>query len=130
LTVTSRGSKIGLVFVSGLHRLTFLFGLASVAVWFFFLHEWWGAEGWGLLLTAVAAIPVGVVYSLLPSILLRALRRLPVVSDALLTWLFILGGITLGVVALIAFEGPTLAMLVLSGAEIFVSGIGLLLTRA
>jgi hypothetical protein len=52
------------------------------------------------------------------------------VNDALLTWLFILGGIALGVVALIAFEGPTLAMLVLSGAEVFVSGIGLLFTRA
>jgi hypothetical protein len=118
------------VFVSGLHRLTFFFGLASVVVWFFVLHEWWGGEGWGLLLAAVAAIPVGIVYSLLPSILLRALRRVPVVSDALLTWLFILGGITLAVVALIAFEGPTLAMLILSGAEIFVSGIGLLFTPA
>jgi hypothetical protein len=63
-------------------------------------------------------------------ILLRTLRRLPLVNDALLTWLFILGGIALGVVALIAFEGPTLAMFVLSGAEIFVSGIGLFLTRA
>lgn len=51
-------------------------------------------------------------------------------NDALLTWLFILGGIALGVVALIAFEGTTLAMFVLSGAELFVSGIGLFYTRA
>jgi hypothetical protein len=52
------------------------------------------------------------------------------VNDALLTWLFIVGGIALGVVALIAFEGPTLAMFVLSGAEMFVSGIGVFLSRA
>jgi hypothetical protein len=62
---------------------------------------------------------VGVVWASLPLILLRTLRRLPLVNDALLTWLFILGGVALGVVALIAFEGPTLAMFVLSGAEIF-----------
>jgi hypothetical protein len=47
------------------------------------------------------------------------------VNDALLTWIFILGGIALGVYALIAFEGTTLAMVAFSGAEIFVSGIGL-----
>jgi hypothetical protein len=47
------------------------------------------------------------------------------VGDALLTWLFILGGIALGVYGLIAFEGTTLAMVALTGAEIFVGGIGL-----
>jgi hypothetical protein len=51
------------------------------------------------------------------------------VNDALLTWLFILGGIALGVYALIAFEGATLAMVALAGAETFVGGIGLLYTR-
>jgi hypothetical protein len=40
--------------------------------------------------------------------------------------LFILGGITLGVFALIAFEGTTLAMFVLAGAETAAGGIGLL----
>jgi hypothetical protein len=50
-------------------------------------------------------------------------------NDAFLTWLFILAGIALGVLAVISFEGATLAMVALAGAEIFVSGIGLLYTR-
>jgi hypothetical protein len=117
------------VFESGFHRLALFFGLASVAVWTYVFNEWWGGEWWGLLLAIVAAIPVGLVFSILPSILLRTLRQLPIVNDALLTWLFILGGIALGVYALIAFEGATLAMVALTGAETFVGGIGLLYTR-
>jgi hypothetical protein len=117
------------VFESGFHRLALFFGLASVAVWTYVFNEWWGGEWWGLLLAIVAAIPVGLVFSILPSILLRTLRQLPIVNDALLTWLFILGGIALGVYALIAFEGATLAMVALAGAETFVGGIGLLYTR-
>jgi hypothetical protein len=113
------------VLESGFHRLAFLLGLASVAIWAYVFNEWWGGEWWGLLLAIVVAIPVGVVFSILPSILLGTLRRLPLVNDALLTWLFILGGIALGVYALIAFEGTTLAMVALIGAEIFVGGIGL-----
>jgi hypothetical protein len=53
------------------------------------------------------------------------LRPLPLLNDVLLTWLFILGGIALGVYGLIAFEGATLAMVALTGAEIFAGGIGL-----
>jgi hypothetical protein len=117
------------VFESGFHRLALFFGLASVAVWTYVFNEWWGGEWWGLLLAIVAAIPVGLVFSILPSILLRTLRQLPIVNDGLLTWLFILGGIALGVYALIAFEGATLAMVALAGAETFVGGIGLLYTR-
>jgi hypothetical protein len=117
------------VFESRFHRLALFFGLASVAVWTYVFNEWWGGEWWGLLLAIVAAIPVGLVFSILPSILLRTLRQLPIVNDALLTWLFILGGIALGVYALIAFEGATLAMVALTGAETFVGGIGLLYTR-
>jgi hypothetical protein len=113
------------VFESGFHRLAFLFGLASVAVWTYVFNERWGGEWWGLLLAIAAAIPVGVVFSTLPWILLGALRRLPLMNDGLLTWVFILGGTALGVCALIAFEGTTLAMAALVGAEIFVSGIGL-----
>jgi hypothetical protein len=117
------------VFESGFHRLALFFGLASVAVWTYVFNEWWGGEWWGLLLAIVAAIPVGLVFSILPSILLRTLRQLPIVNDGLLTWLFILGGIALGVYAVIAFEGATLAMVALTGAETFVGGIGLLYTR-
>jgi len=117
------------VFESGFHGLTFFFGLASVAFWIYVFNEWWGGEWWGLVLAIAAAIPVGLVFSILPSILLGTLRRLPLANDALLTWLFILGGIALGAYALIAFEGTTLAMVSLTGAELFVSGIGLLYTR-
>jgi hypothetical protein len=111
---------------SGFHRLTFFFGVASVAAWAYVFNEWWGGEWWGLLLAVIAAIPAGIVFSILPSILLGALRRLPLVNDALLTWLFVLGGIALGVYAVIAFEGATLAMVALAGAEVFASGIGLM----
>jgi hypothetical protein len=118
-----RASKIAPVLESGFHRLTLVFGLASVAIWTYVVNEWWGGEWWGLLLAIAAAIPVGLVVAILPSILFKNLRRLPLVNDALLTGVFILGGLVLGVYALIAFEGATLAMVALSGAEIFGAGI-------
>ena len=108
---------------SGFHRLALVFGLASVAVWTYVFNKWWGGEWWGLLLAVAAAIPVGLVFAILPSILFRTLRRLPLMNDALLTWVFILGGLVLGVYALIAFDGATLAMFALYGAEIFGAGI-------
>ena len=76
----------------GFHRVTLAFGLASVAVWTYVFNEWWGGEWWGLLLAIAAAIPVGLVVAILPSILFTTLRRLPLVNDALLTGVFILGG--------------------------------------
>jgi hypothetical protein len=108
---------------SALHRLELFLGLVSVVVWAYVLNKWWGGEWWSLLLAIAAAVPVGVVFSLLPSILLRALRRLPVVSDAVLTWVFIVGGLAVAVFALIAFEGTTLAMVALAGAETVGAGI-------
>jgi hypothetical protein len=122
LTSVQARPRSGSLFASGFHRLASFFGLVSVAYVF---NEWWGGEWWGLLLAIVVAIPVGLVFSILPSILLGTLRRLPLLNDALLTWLFILGGIALGVYGLIAFEGTTLAMVALTEAEIFVGGIGL-----
>ena len=56
------------MFESGFHRLTFFFGLASVAVWTYVFKEWWGNGWWGLRLAVAAAIPVGIVFSILPSI--------------------------------------------------------------
>jgi hypothetical protein len=111
------------VFESGLHRLEVFFALASVAVWAYVLNKWWGGEWWSLLLAIAAAIPVGLVFAALPSLLLRALRRLPVLNDALLRWVFILGGLALGIFGLIAFDGSTLAMVALTGAEIFGAGL-------
>jgi hypothetical protein len=87
-------------------------------------NKWWGGEWWGLLLAIAAAIPVGLVVSVLPSILLGRLERVRLLSGAVLAWLFILGGIALGVYGLIAFEGTTLAMVALAGAEIAAGGIG------
>jgi len=100
------------------HRLTLVFGLASIAVWTYVFNEWWG-----LLFAIAAAVPVGLVVAILPSIFFTTLRRLPLVNDALLTGAFILGGLVLGVYALIAFDGATLAMVALSGAEIFGAAI-------
>jgi hypothetical protein len=108
---------------SALHPLELFLGLVAVVVWAYVLNKWWGGEWWSLLLAIAAAVPVGVVFSILPSVLLRALRRVPVVSDAVLTWVFIVGGLAVAVFALIAFEGTTLAMVALAGAEIVGAGI-------
>lgn len=116
------------MFESRFHRLAFFFALASVAVWTYVLNEWWGGGWWRFLLAIAAAIPVGLVFSVLPSVLLRTLRRLALVNHALLTWLSMVGGVALGVYALIAFEGTTLAMVTLTGAEIFVGGVELFYT--
>jgi len=123
VSTEKRPSKSGSPLASSSHRLTFFFALASVAVWAYVFTEWWGGEWWGLLLAIAAAIPAGLVFSILPSILLGALERLPLLNRALLAWSFILGGIALGVYGLIAFEGTTLAMLALTGAESFAGGV-------
>jgi hypothetical protein len=119
-----RRPRSGALFASGFHRLAFFFALASVAVWTYVVNEWWGGEWWGLLLAIAAAIPVGLVFSILPSILLGTLERLPLLNHAVLAWSFILGGIALGICGLIAFDGTTLAMVALTGAETFAGGIG------
>ena len=111
------------MFESGVHRLEILFALASVAVWAYVLNKWWGGEWWRLLLAIAAAIPIGLVFAALPSILLRALRRVPVLNDALLRWVFVLAGLALAIYALIAFDGTTLAMVALTGAEVFGAGL-------
>jgi hypothetical protein len=110
------------VLESGFHRLALFFGLASVAVWTYVFNDWWGGKWWGLLLAIAAAIPVGLVFAILPSVLLRTLRHLPLVNNALHVVIHS-RGLALGVYALIAFDGTTLAMVALSGAEIFGAGI-------
>jgi hypothetical protein len=114
----------GGLFASGFHRLAFFFALASVAVWTYVFNEWWGGEWWSLLLAVAAAIPVGLVFSILPTILLETLERLPLLNAPVLAWLFILVGIALAIYGLIAFDGATLAMVALAGAETFAGGIG------
>jgi hypothetical protein len=124
VSTEKRRPSSGSPFASGAHRLEIFFALASVAVWTYVFNEWWSGEWWRLLLAIAAAIPVGLVFSILPSILLRTLERLPRLNNALLAWSFIVGGIALGVYGLIAFEGTTLAMIALTGAETFAGGIG------
>jgi hypothetical protein len=117
------------VFESGFHRLEFFFGLVSIAVWTYAFNKWWGGEWWSLLLAFAAALPVGIAFSILPSMLLGTLRRLPQVNDSLLTWSSIFGGIALAVYALLVFDGTTRAMVSLVGAELSVGGVGLFSTR-
>jgi hypothetical protein len=119
-----RRARSGALLASGFHRIAFFFAVASVAVWTYFLYKWWGGEWWSLLLAIAAAVPVGLVFSILPSLLLRALEHLPLLNAVLLAWTFILGGIVLGVYGLIAFEGTTLAMVALAGAETVAGGVG------
>ena len=112
------------MFESGFHRLAFFFGLASVAVWTYVFNEWWGGEWWGLLLAVAAAIPVGTrlldpafdTARNVEAATHRERRSSHVVIHP--------RGIAFGVYALIAFEGTTLAMVSLAGAEIFVGGLG------
>jgi hypothetical protein len=92
VSTEKRRGRSGSLFASGLHRIAFFFALASVAVWTYVFNEWWGGEWWALLLIIAAAIPIGLLFSILPSILRGALERLPILNDALLAWSFILGG--------------------------------------
>jgi len=90
LTSPLRRVKDPLVFESGFHRLTFFFGLASVAVWTYVFNEWWGGEWWGLLLAVAAAIPVGIVFSILPARNVEAAtprERTPFSPRALSLWI-------------------------------------------
>jgi hypothetical protein len=111
------------VFQSGYHRLTFFFGLASVATWAYIFNEW----GLNIIVSVVLAIPVGFVFALAGSMAVGSLRQ--VIGDTAGSWLPIVGGIALLVWAVLAFERATLALVALSGASLAVGGIGLLYMR-
>jgi hypothetical protein len=117
-------TRAGSLLDPGFHRLEVFFVLTSVTIWTYVFNEWWGGELSGLLLAIAVAIPVGVVFTIVPSILLGTLARLPFLNGAVLTWFFIVGGAALGVYGLVAFEGATLAMVALTGAETSAAGIG------
>jgi hypothetical protein len=111
------------MFESGYHRLAFFFFVAAAAVWFYAFNEWWG-----IVAAILLCVPVGFVSALLPSMLVGTLRQVGI-GDAPLTWLSMLAGVALGVFGLIAFDGPTRALIVLAGAGLVLAGVTLLKLR-
>jgi hypothetical protein len=105
------------VFQSGFHRWAFFYGIASIAVWFYALNEWWGTVA-----AIILCVPVGVVFCVLPPMVVGTLRQ--VLGDAIVTWASIVGGLALGVYAVIGQDGPVLALLLLTGAGFVLGGIG------
>jgi hypothetical protein len=120
MSTTSGRSSL---FQSGFHRLAFLFFLLAAAVWFYVFYEWWG-----LLAAVLLCVPVGLLFSLLPPMVIGSLRQLHI-SDAVLTWGSVVAGIALGLYAFLAQSGTTLAILALSAVGMIVGGVGLLQMR-
>jgi hypothetical protein len=98
------------------------FASVSVAVWFYLFDEWWG-----LVPALVLCLPVGIAFSLLPSLLVGTVR--PLLGDVVTTWGFMVVGTALAVYALVAQEGTTRALVVLCGTGLAVGGIGLFFLR-
>jgi hypothetical protein len=98
------------------------FALVSVAVWFYLFDEWWGLVP-ALLLCA----PVGVAFSLLPSLLVGTVR--PLLGDVVTTWGSMVVGSAVAVYALVAQEGTTRALVALCGAGLVAGGAGLFFLR-
>lgn len=98
------------------------FALVSVAVWFYVLDAWWG-----LVPALLLCLPVGIAFSLLPSLLVGTVR--PLLGDVVTTWSFMVVGTALAVYALIAWDGATRMLVVLCGAGVAVGGIGLFFLR-
>lgn len=110
-------------FQSGFHKLTFFFWIAASVVWFYALNSWWG-----IAVAIPLCVPAGVVTTLLPSMLLGTLRNAGV-SDAVVTWLFVAAGLAVAVWGAIGFERVPRSLVVLAGAALVASGVGLLILR-
>jgi hypothetical protein len=102
--------------------IAFAFAVVSIAVWFSVLDEWWG-----LVPALVLCVPVGIAFSLLPSLLVGTVR--PALGDVVTTWSFMLVGTALTVYALVAWDGTTRMLVALCGAGLAVGGIGLFFLR-
>ncbi len=98
------------------------FAVVSVAVWLYLFDAWWG-----LVPALLLCLPVGIGFSLLPSLLVGTVR--PVLGDVATTWSFIVVGTALAVYALVAQEGTTRAVVALCGAGLAVGGLGLFFLR-
>jgi hypothetical protein len=98
------------------------FAFVSVAVGFYVLDAWWG-----LVPALVLCLPVGIAFSLLPSLLVGTVR--PALGDVVTTWSFMVVGTAVAVYALVAWDGTTRALLALCGAGLAIGGIGLFFLR-
>jgi hypothetical protein len=98
------------------------FALVSVAVWFYLVDEWWG-----LVPALLLCLPVGIAFSLLPSLLVGTVR--PVLGDVITTWGSMVVGSAVAVYALVAQEGTTRALVALCGAGLVAGGAGLFFLR-
>ena len=102
--------------------IAFAFALVSVAVWFYLFDEWWG-----FVPALLLCVPVGIAFSLLPSLLVGTVR--PMLGDVVTTWGSMVVGTALAVYALVAQEGTTRALVALCGAGLAVGGAGLFFLR-
>jgi hypothetical protein len=98
------------------------FALLSIGVWFWVFDQWWG-----LVPALLLCLPVGIGFSLVPSLLAGTLR--PVLGDVVTTWSFMLVGIAVAVVGLVAFEDTAAALVALCGAGLFAGGLALFFIR-
>jgi hypothetical protein len=96
--------------------------LLSIGVWFWVLDQWWG-----LLPALLLCIPIGIGFSLLPSLLAGTLR--PVLGDVVTTWGFMVAGVAVAAYALVALEDVARALVALCGAGLFAGGLGLFFIR-
>ena len=110
------------MFATGFRRFSFLFAVVCVAGWFYVLDEWWG-----LVPALLLCVPVGVVFSLIPSAVVGTVR--PILGDMFTTWAFIAVGIGLAIYAIVALDGVAFALVALCAAAVFFGGASLFYLR-
>jgi hypothetical protein len=102
-------------------KLAYVYGVASVAGWFYLFDKWVGL--WAAILFC---LPVGIGFAFLAPMLVATPRQFISGHDALWSWLAIAVGIAICVYALISTTGTTLVLLLLAGAGVGVGGAGVL----
>jgi hypothetical protein len=107
---------------SGFQSFSLLFAVTCMAGWFYVFDA-----SWGWLPALLLGIPVGVVFSLVPTAVVGTIR--PALGDVFTTWAFIVAGIALGVYALVAFDGVGLVVVGLCAAAVFFGGASLFYLR-
>jgi hypothetical protein len=107
---------------SGFHRFSLLFAVGCVGGWFYVLDAWWG-----LLPALLLGVPIGLLFSVIPSAVVGTLR--PILGDILTTWGFVAAGSALGVYALAALDGVGLALVGLCAAGTLFGGASLFYLR-
>jgi hypothetical protein len=103
----------------------FGFGVISTAVWFYALFEWWGT-----LAAVLLCLPAGFGFTIAAPILIGTLRRTPLGSDTVMTWLSLVGGVAVGTCGVIALSGPSGAIVALCGAALVMAGLTVVQLRS